>query len=218
MLVAKEKTMRPSLLKAHAMKLALFALLSATACVTINVYFPAAAAEKAADRIIEDVWGPDAKKDTTPRAAPGPQSSATKFDAQRVLLAAADQVLNFVIPPAAAQAPDLNISTPAIRQLTASMEARHAQLKPYYDSGAIGLTQDGLIEVRDQNAIPLPERNNARKLVSDENADRANLYREIATANGHAEWEADIRKTFAQRWIDKASPGWYYNSGGWKQK
>ena len=26
-------------------------------CVTINIYFPAAAAEKAADRIIEDVWG-----------------------------------------------------------------------------------------------------------------------------------------------------------------
>lgn len=27
-----------------------------TACVTINVYFPAAAAEKAADKIIDDVW------------------------------------------------------------------------------------------------------------------------------------------------------------------
>lgn len=28
----------------------------ASACVTINIYFPAAAAEKAADRIIDDVW------------------------------------------------------------------------------------------------------------------------------------------------------------------
>ncbi|MEK6527377.1 MAG: hypothetical protein AABZ36_00620, partial [Nitrospirota bacterium] len=26
-------------------------------CVTINIYFPAAAVEKAADRIVEDVWG-----------------------------------------------------------------------------------------------------------------------------------------------------------------
>lgn len=25
-------------------------------CVTINVYFPAAAAEKAADRLIDDIW------------------------------------------------------------------------------------------------------------------------------------------------------------------
>jgi hypothetical protein len=26
------------------------------ACVTINIYFPEAAAEKAADRIIDDIW------------------------------------------------------------------------------------------------------------------------------------------------------------------
>ena len=30
--------------------------LSASACVTINIYFPAAASEKAADRIIDEVW------------------------------------------------------------------------------------------------------------------------------------------------------------------
>jgi predicted small lipoprotein YifL len=29
---------------------------SLVACVTINIYFPAAAAEKAADTIIEEVW------------------------------------------------------------------------------------------------------------------------------------------------------------------
>ncbi|MDD4962427.1 MAG: hypothetical protein PHI11_00760 [Gallionella sp.] len=27
-----------------------------SACVTINIYFPAAAAEKAADKIIEEIW------------------------------------------------------------------------------------------------------------------------------------------------------------------
>jgi len=43
-------------------------------CVTINIYFPAAAAEKAADRIIDEVWqlkdgaSPPAKQ---PEAAPG---------------------------------------------------------------------------------------------------------------------------------------------------
>ncbi len=34
---------------------AVVTLLSA-GCVTINIYFPAAAAEKAADRIIDEVW------------------------------------------------------------------------------------------------------------------------------------------------------------------
>ena len=100
------------------------------------------------------------------------------------------------------------------------MEARHAQLKKYYDAGAIGLTRDGLVEVRDQNLVPLPERNAVRKLVAEENADRANLYREIATANGHPEWEADIRTTFAERWASKAAAGWYFQDAGgaWKKK
>ncbi len=35
-----------------------------TSCVTINIYFPAAAAEKAADRIIEEVY--QLRKDAAP--------------------------------------------------------------------------------------------------------------------------------------------------------
>lgn len=35
---------------------ALAAALALPACVTINIYFPAAAAEKAADKIIDEVW------------------------------------------------------------------------------------------------------------------------------------------------------------------
>ncbi len=36
--------------------IAIVLLLAVSACVTINIYFPAAAAEKAADRIIDEVW------------------------------------------------------------------------------------------------------------------------------------------------------------------
>lgn len=195
---------------------ALTVLLSA--CVTINVYFPAAAAEKAADKIIEDVWGEGQQGSS--RKTDDKRTDVSYIEPSRVLLATAGSLLDLLIPSAQAQSADLNIATPAVRQLTQSMEARHVQLKKYYDSGAVGLTRDGLIEVRDQNLIPLPERNAARKLVADENADRSNLYREIATANGHAEWEADIRKTFAERWSSKASAGWYYQdaNGAWKQK
>ena len=188
-----------------------------TACVTINVYFPAAAAEKAADKIIEDVWGSD--KSSESKRDDDKQTSVSDNAAQDVLLAAAASVLDFIVAPANAQA-NLNIETPAIRQLTQSMEARHAQLKKYYDAGAIGLTRDGLVQVRDQNLVALPERNAVRKLVAEENADRTNLYREIASANGHPEWETDIRTTFAERWASKAPGGWWFQdeSGAWKQK
>lgn len=186
-----------------------------SACVTINVYFPAAAAEKAADKIIDEVW-----KDQPAASDSNKRSAVFGSGAADVLLAATGSVLDFLIPAANAQSADLDVSTPAVRQLTQSMEARFGELKKYYASGAIGLTRDGLVEVRDQNAIALPERNSVRKLVADENADRANLYREIARANGHEEWEADIRKTFAERWSSKAAPGWYYqdSSGAWKQR
>lgn len=38
------------------MAAALLLGLTLAACVTINIYFPAAAAEKAADKILDDVW------------------------------------------------------------------------------------------------------------------------------------------------------------------
>jgi hypothetical protein len=49
--------------------LALLLLAAGGGCVTINIYFPAAAAEKAADRIIDEVWqlkggAPAAKPET----------------------------------------------------------------------------------------------------------------------------------------------------------
>jgi hypothetical protein len=49
--------------------LAAFAL---TACVTINIYFPAAAAEKAADKLIDEIWQVQKhdKKPAVPAPAP----------------------------------------------------------------------------------------------------------------------------------------------------
>jgi len=188
--------------------------LALAACVTINVYFPAAAAEKAADRIIEDIWGPEqgpkpeGKEQTSLGHAPG-----------EILVAALRGALDLVIPAAHAQA-DIDVSSPAIRALTASMKSRASDLEAFFGSGAIGLTSDGLVEIRDANAVALADRNRLRKLVADDNADRNSLYREIAGANGHPEWESDIRSTFAERWIANARAGWYYKSksGAWSRK
>jgi uncharacterized protein len=115
---------------------------------------------------------------------------------------------------------NLEINTPAIASLQSSMQQRHGQLAAFYASGAVGLTRDGGVALRDANAVPLPQRQQVNALVAAENQDRAALYREIARANGKPEWEGDIRSTFAQRWIQKAQPGWYYQnaSGAWTRK
>jgi uncharacterized protein len=203
----------------HASKL-IACCLVLSACVTINVYFPAAEAEKAADKIIDGIVGGAAPAEPAKRE--DNKQGAVREDSgpQRVLLAAAASVLDFIVPPAQAQA-NLNVDTPQIRALTQSMEARFAQMKKYFDSGSIGLARDGLVQVRDQNLVPLPERNVVRKLIAEDNADRSNLYKEMAAANGHPEWEADIRTTFAERWAARAaSSGWYYQdaSGAWTKK
>jgi len=115
---------------------------------------------------------------------------------------------------------NLEINTPAIAALQQSMQRRHAELAPYYASGAIGLTRDGNVALRDANLVPLPQRQQVNALIAAENADRAALYREVARANGRPEWEQDIRNTFGQRWIEKAQPGWYYQTAGgtWARK
>jgi uncharacterized protein YdbL (DUF1318 family) len=191
------------------------------ACVTVNVYFPAAAAEKAADQIIDTVTGQSGSaQPENSNQSQKPQSSTVKPDEPNILLAAAGNLLELLVPAANAQgAANLDVNTPEIRAVTGSMQARFGQLKPYLDSGAVGLTVDGHVEVRDANAIPLAERAKVKGLVADENRDRDTLYAEIAKANGHPEWKSDIQTTFARRWIERAAPGTYYqDGGGWKKK
>jgi len=115
---------------------------------------------------------------------------------------------------------NLEINTPGIAAIQSSMTQRHRQLAPLYASGGVGLTRDGNVALRDPNAVPLAQRQQANSLIAAENQDRAALYREIARANNKPEWENDIRNTFAQRWIDKAQAGWYYQntSGAWARK
>ena len=200
--------------------------LAFVACVTINVYFPAASAEKAADQIIDTVTSGGSAAPATPPQTPPPQThvapQAETLQPVAWLGRAAGLALEAIVPAAHAQAnANIDISTPEIRAITASMQARFEQLQKYFASGAVGLTSNGLVELRDQASVALAERAIVKRLVAEDNRDRSTLYAEIAKANGHPEWEADIRGIFARRWIQRgAQPGWFYQDadGSWKQK
>lgn len=197
-------------------------------CVTINIYFPAAAAEKAADRIIEDVWGKQPEADApaaTAAPVPAPATDAPAADktshfSDPVRRPFAISLLDAIISPAHAAEADINIATPAIDKLRASMKSRHGSLQAFYNSGAVGLTANALIAEKDADAISLKDRNRVKQLVNAENDDRTALYRAIAEANEHPEWLDDIRSTFARQWVSNARSGWWYQdgSGSWKQK
>jgi uncharacterized protein YdbL (DUF1318 family) len=196
-------------MKTTGLLLAAAGAVTLAACVTINVYFPAAAAEKAADRIIDEVWGEGSGRKEPP---------AKQGRLDRALARTLRAALDVVIPAAAAQA-NLDISTPAVSRLRSSMAARHQELAAFYAAGAVGLTDEGLVATRDATAVSLAQRPKLNQLVAAENRDRNALYRAIAEANGHPEWEPDIRGTFARRWIERAQSGWWYESGGaWRQR
>jgi len=187
-----------------------------TACVTINVYFPAAEAREAAREFIDGILGDDEAPPVTPPPENGPggmvrHGGPSAFDPFSLL----------GIGTAHAQArPDISIKTPAIQAIQARMEARFGTtLRTHFDSGALGFGEDGMIVVRDASILPIRDRVAVNTAVADDNRDRAAVYREIAVANGHPEWEAQIRDVFARQWMASARPGWWYQQGGrWMQK
>ncbi|MEE4161402.1 MAG: DUF1318 domain-containing protein [Woeseiaceae bacterium] len=183
------------------------------ACVTINVYFPEAAAVEAADRIIDKVRGEES-------AEPTSRLHGDYGGEPSLLLAMASGLGRVLISDAEAQeAVDFDRPSPEKTALENSLAARFPSLRPYLDSGAIGLAESGLLEIRDRNLVPLKDRNSVVQLVAAQNNDWNALYAEIARLNNHPEWKDSIRRTFAERWIAKADKGWYYREGGvWKQK
>lgn len=188
-----------------------FSIFFLTACVTVNIYFPAAAAEEVADEIIHGIQD-------APQKSPEPEASRSSL--KSVAFQWIDGILNVAVSPAHAAGANLDIDTPEIRQLRASMKKRYPSLQVYYNQGFIGIRNDGLLTTRDAGSIPLKDRNKVNKLVAAENSDRNKLYKAIANANGHPEWSGQIKSTFAQRWISNARPGWWYqtSNGSWKQR
>jgi len=192
--------------------LILSVLFTLAACVTINVYFPAAAAERAAEKFVGDVLGE-------------PNEEGSLFNPldlpANVVLIAATGLVDFLISDAQAQQAEIEINTPQINAIKARMADRQRQyLDSMFDAGAVGFSSDGLVTIRDRSAVPLSERRSLESVVADENRDRKAVYREIAVANGHPEWEKDIQGTFAKEWVGNARRGWYYQdgSGAWRQK
>ena len=176
-----------------------------SACVTINVYFPAAEAEDAAAKIVNKIIGEDDNAGISDDNNP----QSYHFNP-----------LNWFISSAHAEV-NINISSPAITEITNRMKSRYENsLKAYLDKAIIGFSNQGFIEILDIKKLGLKDRQKVKKLVADENHDREALYRELAVANGHADWEDAIRHVFVKTWKNQAHKGWKYQNadGLWQTK
>ena len=189
-------------------RVALLLAFLTNACVTVNIYFPAAAVERAADEIVKETWG--SRTESAPKEQP------------RSLLPAAWKIASIgFVDEVFAQEADINVSNPAIRALKDSIKNRSNSIKPFMDRGNVGIAKDGLLTVRTTEGLDLKERALVQQLVDAENRDRESLYLEIAKANNFPkESVPKIKSIFAKSWVEQAQPGWWIQDeqGNWKKK
>ena len=176
--------------------LAVFFVLS---CVTVNIYFPAAQAQKTAREIVNEVRGVKVAPEKK-RESPG----------------------SFLwVGVAYAGEKALEVSNATIRALKESIRERYPRLEPYLARGVLGESLDGYLVLKDGGALGLRERAEVRRLMKAENGDREALYKAVAQALGVEESQLPrLRGIFAKEWQRTAPPGTWIEvkPGEWKRK
>jgi uncharacterized protein len=176
------------------------------ACVTVNIYFPEAQVKQAASEIESEIQKKAAEK--------AGQEPVKKIDAEARAAA-------FTLVPAAFAQEETTVSNPAIRALKDQSATNLAALMPYFAAGNAGLTNMGLVEVRDEASLNLQSKAALRKLVKDDNDCRMKLYAEVAKAlNIDAGQIVKIQKIFAENRMAAAPAGWWIQKedGTWIKK
>ncbi|NJB68959.1 uncharacterized protein YdbL (DUF1318 family) [Desulfobaculum xiamenense] len=179
------------------------------ACVTVNIYFPAAEVRQAADKIVDDVYG------ATPQKTPAPESPKAKPGDSSAL-----PTILALLGPRAAHAQDATtVSNAAIRGLKDQIQNDHTALVPYYTSGHVGIGRDGSLALRDGGGLNMQQLAQVKRLIAADNSTRAALYAEVAKALQTTETDK-VRAIFADTWRAKAAAGWWIqdDSGAWRQK
>jgi len=173
------------------------------ACITVNIYFPAGAIQQAAEEIVDEV-----------RPEQQEEKGSSLDQVHRRWLACLMPLLG---PSTAHAEVDIEISTPSIRALRASLVDRFKSLEGFYRRGALGENNRGYVEIRDQSGLSLKEKAELRRLMDAENRNRKELYREILEANNlEASFIDEVERLFANSWRElKVVPGtWIQKDDG----
>jgi len=153
--------------------------------------------QEQADGVLDYIEG---KTDTLPATDSTSQNAAPAF-LERAYYALA--------PIQAVYAAELKESSPKVKDLADKMRERQPKIEALKKQGAIGEDNRGYVTLRESDAIADGEKKNeAQQLIAAENADRKNLYREIATDNADQNVTlTTVERIFAQRRLMRASPG-----------
>ena len=182
------------------------------AVITVNIYFPTEAVQKAAEEILNEIEGED-------EVLPGEQMES--LAPQSYLI---PNIRNFVLGNQivyAGEDIDINLTTPAIRKVIASMKSRNRKIDTFKKKGTIGETFSGKLEIRDYEGLGGSEIRTIKQLVKAENSDRNLLYRELANANDISASDINrIEEVFGITHKNRLESGEWYkgDDGQWNKK
>jgi uncharacterized protein YdbL (DUF1318 family) len=179
-------------------------LLFTMACVTVNIYFPAAKVEKTADEIVKDVYKGVEKNEPK---KPGGSSSLL-------------MLLAWLGPQEAYAADATTVSNASIRALKNNIKGRVGQLAPYFAKGNVGVDKRGYLAERNTQGLSVPQVAQMKRLIAADNADRRRLYDEVARALNQPQNASKVEGIFAGKWRSEAPGGWWIqeNNGNWRRK
>ena len=207
-----------------------FGLLAACAIITVNVYFPEKAvkeAYKSLDEMLLKNEGqtlPNGKKQSDLEQKipqPGTQSSLSGMFERLSLVSVAH---------AAEDGGDLAIdwgSMPEVTDAYAQMNQRLPALNALFDKGAVGLTGQGLVTVRDKakltaqdEGLVAAENTNRKTVISSMAKAILKITKQEATKAALDQTMGKAAATYAETKREAAKPGWWMQlqNGKWVQK
>jgi len=203
-------------------------LLAACAVITVNVYFPEKAVKEAYksldDMLLKDGAPGAVKQPETVPGATGSKPQSSMFNLLRsfsfcgVAYAAENTADDLAIELA---------SMPEVDKAYADMSSRLPRLNTLFDSGAVGLTKQGLVTVKDKTKVTPQD----EQLVNAENQSRKLLVNSMAKAilkitkvqeskEALGQVLGKAAATYADTKREAAQPGWWIQlqSDRWVQK
>ncbi|THB62847.1 MAG: DUF1318 domain-containing protein [Desulfovibrio sp.] len=198
---------RKSLLTTLPVAMATIMALSVIACVTVNIYFPAAEVQRVADDYTDDVYG--SLNTAPPAETPDPSDDSSCLE---IFLAR----VGSWIGPAQAHAQDATtVTNSAIRGLKDQNIANLQQLTPYLDGGYVGINNSGLLEERTTDGLDMQQVSAVRQLIAADNQVRQQLFVEVAGAMGiDPSQVSQVQDIFSQTWRQKAPSTWPVQDDG----
>lgn len=169
-----------------------------TACVTVNIYFPAAEVKQVAEDIAKGVRGQQPVQDFEKAPTSWLQPEGLAFAGN-----------------------ELTVSNATIRQLKVRMKSRYPALALFLRGGHVGEAANGLLVIKGQAGLGLKQKAELKRLVNAENNDRIALYKAVAQSlNIPGSQLLRVQKIFAREWQKTAPKGAFIerSPGNWARK